>query len=83
VNSPDLIDVYELEIHPEDENQYFFHGKWEALEVREAKITVKLWGPFKWTIQTRNTLVHSWPSHSESPWNVCGSVFRVWRSPAG
>ena len=64
VNSPDLIDVYELEIHPEDENQYFIHGKWEALEVREAKITVKLWGPFKWTFK-RETL-----------WSIHGPVIR-------
>ena len=64
VNSPDLIDVYELEIHPEDKNRYFIHGRWEELEVREALITVKLWGPFKWTIK-RETL-----------WSVQGPVIR-------
>ncbi|MEE3135202.1 MAG: acylase [Candidatus Neomarinimicrobiota bacterium] len=64
VNSPDLIDVYELEMHPEDKNRYFIHGRWEELEVREALITVKLWGPFKWTIK-RETL-----------WSVQGPVIR-------
>ena len=64
VNSPDLIDVYELEIHPEDKNRYYIHGSWEELEVREARITVKLWGPFKWTIK-RETL-----------WSVQGPVIR-------
>ena len=64
VNSPDLIDVYELEIHPEDKNRYYIHGSWEELEVREARITVKLWGPFKWTIK-RETL-----------WSVYGPVIR-------
>ena len=64
VNSPDLIDVYELEIHPEDKNRYYIHGSWEELEVREARITVKLWGPFKWTIK-RETL-----------WSVHGPVIR-------
>ncbi|MDP6338831.1 MAG: acylase [Candidatus Marinimicrobia bacterium] len=64
VNQPDLIDVYELEIHPEDENKYFIQGKWEELEVRDAPITVKLWGPFKWTFK-RETL-----------WSVHGPVIR-------
>jgi len=64
VNQPDLIDVYELEIHPENENKYFIHGKWEELEVREAPITVKLWGPIKWTFK-RKTL-----------WSIHGPVIR-------
>ena len=64
VNAPDLIDVYELEIHPENENQYFINGKWEELEIREAPITVKLWGPFKWTFK-RETL-----------WSIHGPVIR-------
>ena len=64
VNSPDLIDVYELEIHPEDKNRYYIHGSWEELEVREARITVKLWGPFKWTIKR------------ETFWSVQGPVIR-------
>ena len=47
VNSPDLIDVYELEMNPENTNQYFIDGKKEELEISEAAIEVKLWGPFK------------------------------------
>jgi acyl-homoserine-lactone acylase len=64
VNRPDLIDVYELEIHPEDKKKYFINGKLEELEVREAPITVKLWGPFKWTFK-RETL-----------WSIHGPVIR-------
>ncbi len=64
VNEPDLVDVYELEIHPDDENKYFLHGNWEELEIREAPITVKLWGPFKWTFK-RETL-----------WSIQGPVIR-------
>ena len=51
VNSPDLIDVYELEMNPENTNQYFIDGKKEELEISEAAIEVKLWGPFKWTFK--------------------------------
>lgn len=44
VNSPDLIDIYVLEINPDNPNQYKFDGKWRDLEVSEVKIKVKLWG---------------------------------------
>ena len=54
VNSPDLIDVYELEMNPENTNQYFIDGKKEELEISEAAIEVKLWGPFKWTFKERS-----------------------------
>ena len=30
-NSPDLIDVYELQINPLNENQYLFDGSWNCL----------------------------------------------------
>ena len=49
VNSPDLIDVYELEINPENKNKYFFEGEWKDLQVSKISIPVKLIGPFSWT----------------------------------
>ena len=55
VNSPDLIDVYELEIHPEDQYKYFFEGEWKNLEKSKISIPVKLLGPFRWTF-TREAL---------------------------
>ena len=64
VNRPDLIDVYELEIHSEDENKYFMHGKWETLEVSEVSIPVKLWGPFWWSFK------------KEILWSIHGPVIR-------
>ncbi len=46
VNSPDLIDVYQLSINPDNENEYMLDGKYIALEQKTADIDVALWGPF-------------------------------------
>lgn len=64
VNSPDLVDVYELEIHPEDENKYFLQGRYEEIEIEEVEIDVKLWGPFRWKFK-RDKL-----------WSIHGPVFK-------
>lgn len=53
VNSPDLIDIYELTINPKNPNQYYFDGKYENFELSEAKIKVKIWGPIKWTFKRK------------------------------
>lgn len=45
VNNQDKIDVYQLEINPENENQYKFDGEWLDLEVEKVKLKVKI-GPF-------------------------------------
>ena len=62
VNSPDLVDVYVLEINPADPNQYRFDGEWLDLEFRTAPITVKLFGRLKWTVK------------EEVAWSVYGPV---------
>jgi penicillin amidase/acyl-homoserine-lactone acylase len=64
VNLPDLADVYVLEINPDNPNQYKFDGQWRDLEVRQAKIAVRVFGPFRWTF-TREAL-----------WSVYGPVVR-------
>jgi penicillin amidase/acyl-homoserine-lactone acylase len=46
VNQPDLVDVYALEINPDNPNQYRFDGQWRDLEVSEATLWVKALGPF-------------------------------------
>ncbi|MEM7040223.1 MAG: penicillin acylase family protein, partial [Bacteroidota bacterium] len=46
VNNPDLVDVYELESNPKNKLQYKYDGEWKTLEVRKAKMKVKL-GPIK------------------------------------
>lgn len=44
-NYPDLIDAYQLEMHPKKKNVYKFDGEWKELETSKAKLKVKLfWG---------------------------------------
>ncbi|MCA9970617.1 MAG: penicillin acylase family protein, partial [Anaerolineales bacterium] len=64
VNSPDLVDVFVLEMNPDDPNQYRFDGEWLALEVRQAPISVQLFGRFRWTVK------------QEVLWSVYGPTVR-------
>lgn len=41
VNSPDKIDVYQLEMNPGNSNQYKFDGAWVDLEVQKARLKLK------------------------------------------
>ena len=51
VNKPDLVDVYELTINPENKYQYQLDDKWTDFEVSQLPIKVKLFGPFYWTVK--------------------------------
>ena len=51
VNSPDLVDVFVLEINPENPDQYWFDGAWHNLEVAKAEIPVRLLGRLRWTVK--------------------------------
>ncbi len=51
VNFPDLVDVYRLEVNPENERQYRFEGSWRDFEVGRAPIDVKLLGRGRWTFR--------------------------------
>jgi len=51
VNNPDLIDTYRLVINPDNRNQYRLDGRWKAFERSEARLRVRLWGPFHWTVK--------------------------------
>lgn len=64
VNDPDLIDVFVLEINPENENQYRFDGEWLDLEVRNTPLYVNLVG---------NLTI---PVQQEFLWSVYGPVMR-------
>lgn len=44
VNYPDKLDVYQLELNPENENQYKLDGKWEELITTKIKLRVKVSG---------------------------------------
>lgn len=65
LNEPDLIDLYRLEIDPENPDRYRFDGEWRELEVRDAAIEVKLLGPIHWTF------------HEKALWSVQGPVLRL------
>jgi penicillin amidase/acyl-homoserine-lactone acylase len=49
VNQPDLADIYELTINPENENQYLLDGVWKNLKVVKQEFKVKIFGPFNIT----------------------------------
>lgn len=55
VNHPDLVDVYVLEINPNNENQYRLDGHWRDLEVKDVELKLRLWGFIPWTV-TRQSL---------------------------
>lgn len=64
VNHPDLVDVYVLEMNPDNADQYRVDGEWLTLEKRTAHLTVKLIGNLKLPV-TRETL-----------WSIYGPVVR-------
>ena len=50
VNKPDLTDVYELTVNPDNPDQYMLDGEWRDFEKSEARITIKLLGNLRWTV---------------------------------
>jgi penicillin amidase/acyl-homoserine-lactone acylase len=50
VNNPDLVDVFVLDINPDNENQYRLDGQWRDLEVKEIELELRLWGLLPWTV---------------------------------
>ncbi|MEO0882528.1 MAG: acylase [Pseudomonadota bacterium] len=53
VSDPDLADVYVLERNPDDELQYRLDGDWVDFDVSQARIKVKLFGPFAFKTNRR------------------------------
>jgi penicillin amidase/acyl-homoserine-lactone acylase len=51
VNNPDLIDIYELETRPDKPGQYRLDGAWRPFEKTVAKLPVRVFGPFTWTVK--------------------------------
>ena len=64
VNQPDVLDVYALEINPDNSNQYRYDGEWRNFETSSAAIRVKLLGPLFWTFE------------KELLWSIHGPVVR-------
>jgi acyl-homoserine-lactone acylase len=42
VNNQDKVDVFQLEMNPNNQKQYKFDGKWETLEEKTVKLKVKM-----------------------------------------
>lgn len=51
VNRPDLVDLYRLELHPEDPDRYRFDGDWRRLERETVEIPVRLPLGIVWTFE--------------------------------
>ncbi len=51
VNNPDLVDVYQLNINPDNEYQYGLDGEWVDFERKSVEIDVRLFGPFALTVE--------------------------------
>ena len=64
VNDPDLVDVYLLEINPDNPDQYRFDGEWRTLSIKQHPIRVKIWGNLYWTV------------NREVAWSIYGPVIR-------
>jgi acyl-homoserine-lactone acylase len=64
VNRPDLIDVYRLDVDPQDPTRYRVDGEWLEMEVDEADLEVRIIGRLRWTV-TR-----------EVAWTIFGPVVR-------
>ncbi|TDQ16345.1 acyl-homoserine-lactone acylase [Algoriphagus boseongensis] len=43
VNFPDFLDLYQLEMNPEDEDEYLVDGEWLELESKYVWLKVRLW----------------------------------------
>jgi acyl-homoserine-lactone acylase len=63
-NWPDMIDIYRLVLNPANKNQYRFNGQWKDLEVRQARLRVKV-GPVRITVRR------------ELLWSIHGPAMRV------
>lgn len=50
VNKPDLVDVYVLEMNPDEPDQYRLDGQWRTLDQREVEIDVLIWGFIPWSV---------------------------------
>ncbi|MBV7256982.1 acylase [Pacificimonas sp. WHA3] len=55
VSKPDLADIYRLTVNPKNRMQYRLDGEWRDFEVAEAKIRIRLFGPFAYTAK-RNVM---------------------------
>ncbi|MDF2437117.1 MAG: peptidase penicillin amidase [Bacteroidota bacterium] len=63
-NWPDYVDIYEMELNPENKNQYKFDGEWKNFEVSKIPLKVKV-GTGKITVKR------------QALWCVYGPAYRT------
>ena len=51
VNKPDLTDIYQLEINPQNKDQYLLDGQWTNFKKKKVALPIKLFGPIRWTFK--------------------------------
>ena len=51
VNTPDLVDVYRLELDPADPDRYRLDGEWRRLEKSEVELSVRLFGRLRMPVR--------------------------------
>lgn len=59
VNSPDLVDIYVLDINPDNPDQYLFDGEWLDFEIKEVTLAVKVSPKSDMTMKVRREVVRS------------------------
>jgi acyl-homoserine-lactone acylase len=64
VNRPDLIDVYRLQVDPDDPSRYRVDGEWLDMDIDEVELEVRILGRLHWTVRR------------EVAWTIFGPVIR-------
>ncbi len=59
VNAPDLVDIYVLEMNPDNPNQYRFDGKWRDLEIKNVTLQVRVNPDSPMTMKIRREVARS------------------------
>lgn len=73
ISKPFLASVKSVRLNPDNPEQYWMNDEWHDFERSTAKIKVKLFGPFSWTIE-RET---HWTPYGPALWNPPGaSIFQ-------
>ena len=53
VNRPDVMDIFELTINPNNADQYLLDDKWESFQIEEDKLAFKLFGFLRWSTKQK------------------------------
>ena len=53
VNRPDVMDIFELTINPNNADQYLLDDKWESFEIEEDKLAFKIFGFLRWSTKQK------------------------------